>query len=479
VSRPGRPGGLGRRLARLVALALLMLPGTTVAAPGRRALTLAEVLDTVRGRHPAAAAAGHRVAAAEGDALAARGGFDPRLSVRGRWMPVGYYRNGQLDVALRQPTPLWGLDLEAGYRLGLGTYAVYKGDLQTLSAGEVRAGLSVPVWRDGPIDDRRAKVARAARKLDEAEAKARAKALELAGKAADAYWTWVAAGLRLRIARDLLDLARRRAAGLAAQAEAGAIPAIRLTDNERQVLEREAKVVAARRAFEQAAVALSLYYRDENGRPVVPDPARLPARLPAPPPPPRDLDALVRRAQRDRPEVHAMVAQRRARQVDARLARNRLAPELRLAGFVSRDFGQGPAWLAPTELWVGATFEMALPLRTARGRRQAAQARVRAVDAELRGLQDGIGAEVRAAAAALRAALRRVDLARAQVRAARILAEGERRRLAEGASDLVVVNLRELAAADAKRLEVDAVTDAHRAAAALRVASGRWPAPGR
>lgn len=441
-------------------------------------LTLDEVLDAVGRTHPELEGAEQKVTAAQAKRLAAAGGFDPLLMVRGRWMPIGYYDNGQVDASVQQATPLWGLSAFAGYRIGLGSYPVYKGELQTLSAGELRAGINLPVWRDGPIDGRRAKIQRADIRQTQAARALDATQLAVERDAAKAYWTWVAAGHRLRVARELLTIAEQRGQALVEQAEAGAIEDIKLVDNQRLVLDRRAKVVTAERKFAQAAVDLSLYLRDDAQRPVRVEDDRLPPVFPEPSAIDADaLDRAITRALEQRPDLAVLEAERDAVDVDVRLTRNRRAPAVNLQAFVAKDFGVGPVELEPVEFGAGVTIEIPLGLRTARGDYRAAKAERGQVDAELRAKRDAVEAEVRAAHLALIAAHANVDLARGQVDAARELAEAERERLRQGASDLLALNLRELAVADAANLEIDALADYQRALAEFLVASGIRPTP--
>lgn len=463
------------RALGLIALLWSWVAGSS-AVRAAEPLELQDVLESVEATHPTLESATRDVDEADGLALSARGGFDPTLTIRGRYNPVGYYGNGQVDTMVRQPTPAWGIGVYAGYRLGLGSYPVYKGELQTLSGGELRAGVDVPVWKDGPIDDRRAKIKKSEHALSGARASRDATSLQLAGQAASAYWSWVAAGRRLIIARNLLAIAERRDAGLNEQAVAGAIERIKVVDNRRLVLDRMAKVVEAERAFESAALALSLYYRTGDNEPIRPGEARVPTALPEPVRPDvPSIDTEVAEAVRRRPDVEALSAKRRASDVDVRLAKNQRAPGVNLQGFVAKDFGAGPPELAPVELGVGVVVEMPLPLRKARGDLRAAKAGRASVDAKLRGLHDKIGAEVRTAYVALQAAEQSVLLAREQVSVAQQLAEAERTRFSEGLSDLVIVNLRELAAAEAATQEVDALADYHRAHAQFLVSTGRLP----
>lgn len=464
------------------ALCLALATASAVAAPKGAAaapvLELEEVLSSVRDDHPGMESAQLVVEEREAKAFAARGGFDPVLSIRGKWAPVGYYPQGQVDALIRQPVPVLGLTAYAGYRLGWGSYPVYKGELETLSGGELRAGASLPLWRNRSIDARRANRDRTKIQARGARFEQTAEQIRLERDATKAYWTWVAAGKNLEVAHELLAIAEARDIGLREQVAAGAVPELARTDNRRLVLDRQAKVVAARLKFREASLALSLFFRDDNRRPVLAGQDRLPSTLhrPGQTPPQAldqdDIDALVLRAWEARPDLRALDATRQAAQVDLRLSANQRGPAVDLHAFAARDFGEGPAELGPTEAGAGLTIEIALPLRQARGDYRAAKAKVGQVDAKRRALADSIAAEVRAAYFSLGAAWERVALAGQQREAALRLAEAERELLRQGSSDLLAVNLRELAAADASTSENDALADFQRARADFVAALG-------
>jgi outer membrane protein TolC len=100
--------------------------------------------------------------------------------------------------------------------------------------------------------------------------------IDAARAASRAYWTWVLAGQRYLIARDVLELARRRDEQLSRRVAAGNLAPIEREDNRRSIVDREARVVAALRLFQQAGFALSLYHRDAVGNPIVPTLSLLP-----------------------------------------------------------------------------------------------------------------------------------------------------------------------------------------------------------
>lgn len=472
-------------IARLIALVVLLAclfghvrPSMAQdTAAGGDVLTLREVLDAVAATHPQLETARQRLRGADGDALAARGGFDPQLRVRGQYAPIGAFANGRLDVELRQPTPLWGLQVYGGWRLGLGEFAVYDLRAKTASGGEVRAGVSLPVWQGGPIDRRRADLQVTDFGRGAAQADVNVRLLELERAAARAYWSWVGAGLRLAVQQRLLALAEDRDDALRRQIAAGNTPEVEGLDNRRAILERKGRLVAAERALEQAALELARHLRDGRSEIVVATYDRLPPAFPEPPAA-DPLEASLTEALARRPELRRAFLQREAAQVEVRLARNSRSPRIDLDAYVAKDVGLvAPEYryLLPVEFVAGVSIELPLVLRTARGKLRRAEADHARLNAELRWMIDVVAVELRDAHSALVAAHARVGLAREQLQVAHALEQAERRRFELGDSTLLFVNLREQAAADAATQELEALTDYHRAAADLRVAAGQHP----
>lgn len=490
------------RLARALALATLLVPAAAraqaeVAAPplaqpvqlpggytlgplepssalevgGGPALTLDEVIESVDRHHPALDAAQLRIAAAEGQRLAAEGAFDLNLTGRLYGSFLGYYEYGRTDLLLTQPTPYWGATVFGGWRLGRGFARggipdYYRYD-ETFDAGELRLGVQVPLWRDGPIDPRRATLWRAEHGVTAASEDLAARRLRVVLAASDAYWRWVAAGQRYLVVLELLRIAEARDAQIGARAAAGAIPAIEHLENRRAILERRQALVVARRALEQRGIALSLYLRDGNGAPLVVSPARVPTSFPAPARLTEAEETSLALAVERRPEMRRFAAQRRQAQVALDLADNQLSPRLDVTVTGSVDVG-GPGVSDPERAYeiqrtlerpqLDALLSVQVPFqfREARGRIDQARAELGALDAELELATDTLRLEVRDARSAIAAAEESVALATESEAVAGAVALAERVRFENGASSLLVVNLREAAAAQAAQTRVDA-----------------------
>ena len=167
-------------------------------------IALSTVLRSVETHYPLIAAAERDRDVADADLLSAEGAFDPQWRTRAAGSPLGYYQPLTLDTMLTQPTPLWGAQFFAGYRFGQGlSYTgipIYDGKLETNSLGELRAGVSIPLWRNGPIDRARASIRRAELGRTAASLGVAQQRIEAARGATVAYWEWVAAGRRMVVA---------------------------------------------------------------------------------------------------------------------------------------------------------------------------------------------------------------------------------------------------------------------------------------
>lgn len=466
------------RIVAALLVALSLLGSVTAEADSGRPneagpLQLKEVVDAALRAFPGLLATEQRKAVAEGERLAAEGGFDTTLKAQSRWSIAGLYENRNYDVSIEQPTGLWGTTFFGGWRRGTGDYPVYEGKSLTATDGEARLGVNIPLWRNGPIDRRRAMLQQAELGEGIAGQDVQSSMIEVRRLATHRYWDWVLAGERLRIARSLLDVAEGRDAGLRERAASGDIPDFEVLDNQRAILERRERTVAAQRLLEQTAIALSLYYRDAEGQPRLPDLSRQPAAVPLPIEAQlRPFDGLLALARARRPELQRLELQRRQTETELELQKNQQAPGIDVTLMGAQDFGNSKSKPNREELYAGLNIDIPLQRRVATGRAQVARANLQRLGHELRLAEDRIAAEVRDAQSSLAAARQRMELAARQRKAAEQLEDGERTRFELGDSTLLVVNLREMAKGDAALLQADSAIALHKAQADLDAALG-------
>lgn len=459
---------------RAVTMALVLAAAVPTPSTAQDRLTLDTVLDAVDRAFPLLDAARRGADAADGQAVRASGAFDLRVSAGADLLRGAGYDNETASAGVMQPLPLAGLDLFGGYRLGRGSFAPYDGKAQTLSDGEWRAGLSLPLLRNRRIDSRRGALTQTAIGRQVAEQRVEASRLRFHGEAALRYWDWVAAGQQQAVTAQLLALAERRDRDLADAISLGQIAAIERVDNRRAILQRQSELVRARRQTERHAIGLSLYYRNDDGTPRMPGVQAMLSDLPAPPAPlsRARIEADILAAQRERPDVRALLLQRAQQETAVALSGNELLPSLDVFTQVTRDAGGGPRSLRGTEVEAGVAFAVPVQRRQALGDRRIAEATLARIDAELRFARDRVLTEVEDAASALSAALDAAELVGAEVDVARELEQAERERFTLGDSTQFLVNLRELAAADAATRQIAAIADAHKARAIYDVAIG-------
>jgi outer membrane protein TolC len=453
--------------------------------PPAGTLDLAEVLQSVDQHFPLLLAARQERDIAFGQRIAAEGAFDLNLRTRGTTQS-GTFPNNRLDAYLEQPTPLYGVNFFGGYRFGFGDFPVYYGDRQTADGGEFRGGVVVPLLRDGPIDKRRATLRQA--QIGEAltDPLVQRARIDHFRAAARAYWNWVGAGAQYQVTEALLRLARDRQAGLEEQFKRGQIAEFVVIDNRRLIVEREGALIAAERRLQQAAFELSLYLRDPEGNPVVPQACQLPAsfaeREPTPPGA-EQLRADVETAYNLRPELVRFELLKERTAVDLGLAENQAYPTLNAVISGAQDVGKGKKSsdifaLDRSVFEASLLLEVPLQRREARGRIEEARAKMMQLLAEERFARDRITTEVQDAVSNLDRTYQRLGRAREEQRIANRVAELELERFRKGQGTLLEVNLRELASAGAQAKVVEALADYFRALADYRAALGLDGKPG-
>ncbi len=436
------------------------------------AVTWEDVLATLDARHPLLDAAARERGMAEGDLQSAEGAFDVAWRTRGTVVPLGGYPSGRIDTVVEVPTPYWGLTLFGGYRWGSDSFADYDGKQITNEAGEVRAGAILPIWRNGPIDRRRANIERAEIGAQFAELSVAERQIELARLAALRYWDWAAAGRRLTLVREMLSIAEERDLAIRARALAGDLPELEVIENSRVILQRQQQVVAAERSLAQAAFELSLYYRNKDGLPILLSAKDLPVSLPKPAPEVFAEQATVADALARRPELGRLRGQRDQSLVEREWAGNQRAPAIDFTVLGSQDLGQGSDKRSPFELELSLLVDIPIERNVADGRVKAAEAQIARAEAQSAFTAERIATDVRDAASAVEFSRKRVLIAHEEVDVARVLMQAERDKFELGDSSLLFVNLREQTALEAGLREVDALFEYHRSRVSLTAAVG-------
>lgn len=458
-------------MKKFIVLLLTLLP--TLASAQVAPLRLDEVLAAALRAFPGLLAAEQRKQVAAGELQTAEGGFDTLLKSQNRWSVIGIYENNNYDMVIEQPTAVWGTTFFGGWRRGTGDYPVYEGKSQTAEDGEARIGVNIPLWRNREIDRRRASLQQAELGKLIASHEFDQTLLEVRRQASHRYWDWVMAGQRLRTVEQLLQVAEQRNDGILQRVAAGDIPEFEALDNQRAIIERRERRVAAQRMLEQAAIQLSLYWRDAEGQPQLPTLELLPTDFPAQEPSLMlDFDQAFSTARTQRPELKRLELQSQQTATELALQENQRNPALDLQVMGAKDIGYSKEKINRDELYVGLNIDIPLQQRVAGGRSQVAAANLQRLKWERTGTEDRIAAEVKDTLSALKAARQRVTLSGQQKQAAQQLEEGERTRFELGETTLLFVNLREIATGDAMLQAAEASTSLFKAHADYQAVLG-------
>jgi outer membrane protein TolC len=446
--------------ANILALVLQALVPAAAAQAGvsthATALTLDDVLRSSATHAPAVLEAITRERQADGRTLSARGAFDLLFEGDAQSRVLGYYDGTALQGKVTRPLTTNGGSLYGGYRASRGDFPIYEDKAYTNRLGEVKVGAVFSLMRDRLIDERRTRLTLAGGDVALARLDREMIAIGVQRRAIDAYQQWVATGLRLAAYRDLRTLATARQQSIERQVALGARPTILITENRQNIVRREALLVRAEQDLAAAANALSFYLRDASGARITPAPDRLPHRFPL-----LRLPAGTRTlSQRiERPDLDAIMVRLDQVQAKRRLAENDLLPRIDLWAEASKDIGAvglGGVSRTATEGIVGVRFSLPLERRQARGRIAEAAAEAEGLKLRKRLIEDQILIEVNGLGIQVETAERLVTLAGDETQLAGRMAEAERRRFQLGASDFLIVNLREEAAADARLRQLDA-----------------------
>lgn len=403
-------------------------------------LTLEEVLQSVEKHYPQVKIAQLEITKAEGSYIRALGQFDPSINADSASQPIGGYINNYADTQFNIPTLYNGLKLFAGYRNGQGDWPIYYQNYLTNSGGEYRAGLSLPLLRDRLIDKERSQLLTSAESIRMKTHDAQAIKIKIYQETIKTYWQWVEAGLQLHTFEQLLTLAKTRQSAIEQQATQGDLPMLAVSENMQQIMQREQLLNQGKMIFEQASIRLSLYYRDNSGRPKVPERMRLPRRI-------LHQSKNLTRTQTEvgcHPALKKLQNYSKIMTIKRDLARNELMPYLDVKAYAFKQFGSGGyPLLLPQAGMVGVAFKFPTLQREAKGKLVHAQSELQQVRTEKKFLYEQLKNELTNLLIGISRFQKQVAFLKKEQHLAELVQIGETKKFFAGDSTLFLVNQRE------------------------------------
>ncbi len=441
-------------------------------------LTFGIVAESVYNHFPVIRQATQARVEAFGDTISARGEFDDKLEAFTINQPLGFYENYRHGISVKSPVSRNGGELSAGYRIGDGNFEPWYGERETDEGGEFELGAILPLAQNRDVDVRRTQLRVALLTFQQTQPQLFDSILQSQREAIEFYWAWVGAGLQLRIQRELQSLAEDRVAQIDRQITEGDLAKIVGIDNKRLLAGREIKRVEADAKAGQAAYKLSLYFRDETGRPQLPPLSSVPHDLPGVDSEPLDTASVIAAAVQRRPELDVLRLEEQKLNAELQLAANQMLPTIDLGLGLSQDVGGQTSSKGDKQpLTAEAALIGSVPIqrRKAIGKQRALRAKIAQLDAKFQLMTEKIGAEIGQAIVARNAAAQRVeqakslvDLARQTLAAGSIAFEG-------GDIDILLLNIYEQSLADAESSLVAAEVDYFVAEGLRHIAAGELP----
>lgn len=440
-------------------LRLVLLFAGSIAAASAKPLGLEDVLTSVRQQYPPLLAAWMQQDIASGRVRKAEGAFDPTLSATLNIRPLNFYDGSNSEIIIEQPLRELGGSIYGGYRISEGFLPEYERKIRTADAGEAVLGFRLPLLRNRNFDSRRATLEQAELDRELTKPLILKQHLAFLRSARVTYFTWLAAGKRLAVAEQVLQVAQERDSSIGEQVKEGALAPILQIDNHRLVVSREIAVLNAQRRFEEASIALSLFHRNlQTGEPIRATREDLPTDFPALP----ELETLDHisdrgRAAFRRPEIRQLDLLMAKKGVERRLAQNNLKPNLDFSVELNQAFGGGrPSDIDKTEVTALLGFSIPIGQNEAKGRVQAVEGTLAKLETERDFARERILADADDSYSAVQVSYLALSQTLLNVQLSEELERAENEKFTQGASDLLALQIREQATFDARQLEIDA-----------------------
>lgn len=427
-------------------------------ASAEKKLSHHEVVASANKNYPKILSYYEKVSAAEAGALSSLGFFDIKLKQNYSDKSRGFYDGKTTDTLLEKELGFMGAKVYGGYRKSFGSFADYEGGSRTNGGGEYRAGTRFSLLKDSSIDQNRLGVILSNLGVRESKIQLETIKREIERDATKAYWKWIASAKVFHIYEDLYQLSLKRQTQLEERLKRGDVAEIIVFENKKNILRRKSSLAKARQDFENSAIYLSLFWRSENGAPIVPKPNQVPEinlalheiensqSI-------RDLETALS----NRPELRILKIQKEQNSSQLKYAENLFKPQLDVDLGASKDLGSGSASRAQANNYVGLDFSIPLQQREARGKTAEYESKLKSLKYEEQLLEEKIKAELEQIKIQISSIVEMHHNLLEEAKLADLLERSEREKFKHGASNFFLVNLREQDTAASKAAVIEMI----------------------
>ncbi|MCB0819794.1 MAG: TolC family protein [Bacteroidetes bacterium] len=430
---------------RQVFLFAIILMGLPAGAQVLKEFPLSAVYSIVMENHPVARQASMLPDQAKAEIRAARGSFDPKLSVffDEKDFDGKKYWN-RLDGMLK--VPAWIGDFKGSFERNRGNYiSAYD---NTPLSGLLTAGYSLPIGAGLLIDERRSTL-RQARELSKINAAEQVKVInKLLLQVAVDYWNWYQAYRQLTFVNEAYQLADIRFEAVKEMSRQGSQSALDTVEAYSNLLTRNVQLIQSRVEYLNAGLLLANHLWDPDSQPVVLDTLAIPQRISSESLrlDNNTLDSLRTYALENHPELIKLGAKINQLEIEKRFRAEMLKPNLTLeynflqsgVGNVSMNNG-----FFMSNYKAGFQFEMPLFLRKERGKYQGAKIKLSLAELEQINTRRLVETEVLTRYNELKNFEQLFSIQSLTYDALKTMVVGEQEKFRNGESSVFVINARE------------------------------------
>jgi outer membrane protein TolC len=421
------------------------------------AISPAIVKDSALKYHPTVLSALERLRAGEEAVIGTRGAFDTKIVSDYKRQTKHDHNTTLSRTQLEKPLRFANSKIYVGAEqisnpAGFLAPIYHTGNPTTQTGNYTLVGLKMSLWKNLLIDPDRANFKNAKHNANIANGEKKLTELDIARLGQLAYWEWVTA-LRVKKAyEELLKNGEIRNEYLVARNKKGAIAQILIVENEQYIASRKRALQAAKERLLRAEYALSLFYRDQNGEPIIPAsnenfedyPANLAVLLDN-----INLNSNLDELMGKRPDIKNLALNVEKMNIDLELARQDLKPKIDVTTEYFERTEENPN-MPHDYFMVMAQVSIPIERNLGNGNIAAARARQMVAQKEMTLGRQTYKAEVMALSQALHLRLEQVTQSEIEFEKTKELVTSENYKFQSGSGSLFLVNLREEAQASAE-----------------------------
>lgn len=414
-------------------------------------LSTIDITNSVLKHYPLILSQYEELSASRGRYLSSKGVFDITLKQEYLDYSRGFYDGKNLKTLFEKQNEAFGSKFYGGYRKSFNQFEDYNGDYQTNNNGELFAGIKISILEGRSTDKYRLGKILAEYNIEESKVHLQNIKIQIKRDAIKAYWNWISSYEIYKTYDEIYQLSLKRDSQLKSRFQKGDISKMVYVENRKNLLSRKNQTIEAKNLFEISAIYLSLFYRDESSKPIIPSEKQIPkTSLQLSNAEEIELDKDIEYALENRAEIQMLKIKKKSEEQNLKYAKNLLQPKLDLSFETSKDLGEGTAERAQSRNKVNLALVIPLQFSEARGEKLESTSKLNALGYELKITKEQINYELSQLQKNITSSLEIFNNSKEEVSLAKELELAEEQRFKLGDSDFFLVNLRELSWADAK-----------------------------